>query len=152
MSTSTVLNVIPIDLTANQQGEVPSTVAGDNPLKRYGYVAPAGATLLTGSSVLARRARPRFGIGAEVINPSTGEVIPMGVSVTHDFNFSVSDEVAGKAKMLEVLKAHRTQVAAQTDALLAIYVDAVYAWGKDIGDVSKQAALDSAYKVLIGSV
>lgn len=152
MSTSTVLNVIPIDLTANQQGEVPSTVAGDNPLKRYGYVAPAGATMLTGNRVLARRARPRYGIGAEIINPSTGEVVPMGVSETHDFNFSVSDEAAGKAKMLEVLKAHRAQVAAQTDASMATYVDAVYDWSKDIGNVSKQTALDSAYKALIGAV
>lgn len=152
MSTSTVLNVIPIDLTANLQGDVPSTIAGDNPLKRYGYVAPAGATMLTGSGVLAKRARPRFGVGAEVINPSTGEVLPMGVSSTHDFNFSVSDEAVGKAKMLEVLKAHRTLIAAQTDAQLATYVDAVYTWSKDLGNVSKQTALNDAYKAIIGAV
>lgn len=152
MSTSTVLNVIPIDLTANQHGEVPSTIAGDNPLKRYGYVAPAGATMLTGNGILSKRARPRFGVGAEVINPSTGEVLPMGVSSTHDFNFSVSDEAVGKAKMLEVLKAHRTQVASQTDAQLATYVDAVYAWSKDLGNVSKQNALHDAYIAIIGAV
>lgn len=149
---STVLNVVPIDLTANRQSQIPSTIPGDNPLEVYGYVAPAGATLLIGTRIVTRRARPRFGVGAEVINTATGEVIPMGVSETHDFNLSVSDVAIGKAKMLECLKAHRTRVAAQTDAALAAYVDAVYDWGQDIGNVSKQSALDSAYKVVMGVV
>lgn len=149
---STVLNVIPIDLTANRQGEIPSTTAGDNPLELYGYVAPAGATLLVGTRIVTRRVRPRYGVGAEVINTTSGEVIPMGVSETHDFNLSVSDVVTGKAKMLECLKAHRARVAAQTDANLATYVDAVYDWGQDIGNVSKQSALDSAYKAIMGVV
>lgn len=152
MSNSTVTNVIPIDLTANRLGEIPSSVAGDNPLAKYGYIAPAGATMLLGTNIVTRRARPRYGVGAEVINPSTGEVIPMGVSTTHDFNTSVADEAVGKAKMLECLKAHRAQVAAQTDAELQTYVDAVYAWSRDIGNVSKQTAMDVAYKAILGIV
>ena len=149
---STILNVIPIDLTANRQGEIPSTTAGDNPLEKYGYVAPAGATMLLGNRIVTRRVRNRFGIGAEVINAATGETVPMGVSVTHDFNLSVADSAVGKAKMLECLMAHRAQVAAQTDAALAAYVDAAYDWGQDIGNASKQNALDSAFKVIMGIV
>lgn len=150
---------IAANLPANQIGSVPtlnSTAVGvGNPflaieadLELNGVISTAGEVFrMTDGTIRSRRLRPRVGVSANVVDPTTGQEKTIGVAMTHDYNMGITDELLGKAYMYECLVAFKQKVGSLSPADMQAMVNASYDYAKNMADASTEAAVNSAYGV-----
>lgn len=146
-----IKGAISSNLPANVVGTFSTSVQSglQDELDLVMVISPAGETSIDNTgNTLVRRLRPRFGVVGNVVDPSTGIVKTIGMSLTADFNFSVSDEAKGKAYMKETLVAFQQRVSTWTPETITAFIESSYALGKNYSDTTAQTAAGTAAKAL----